>query len=53
MVKITEVLLIHCDFVNNSYQQSSRVLYTIVHNKSFRQLLLRYFTQKFYIFKNF
>ena len=25
---ITEVVLIHCNIVNNSYQQDSRVLYT-------------------------
>ena len=29
----------HCDVVNNSYQENSRVLYTFVPNKSFGQLL--------------
>ena len=38
-LEITEVLLIHCNVVNNSYQQNSRVLYTFVPNKSFGQLL--------------
>ena len=38
-LQITEVLLIHCNVVNNSYQQNSRVLYTFVLNKSFGQLL--------------
>ena len=38
-LKITEVVLIHCNVVNNSYQQSSSVLYTFVANKSFGQLL--------------
>ena len=38
-MKITEVLLIHCNVTNNSSQQSSRVLYTFVPNKSFGQLL--------------
>ena len=38
-LEITEVILIHCNIVNNSYQQSSRVLYTFVPNKSFGQLL--------------
>ena len=37
--EITEVALIHCNVVNNSYQQKSRVLYTFVPNKSFGQLL--------------
>ena len=35
----TEVVLIHCNIVNNNYQQDSRVLYTFVPNKSFGQLL--------------
>ena len=38
-LEITEVVLIHCKVVNNSYQQNSRVLYTFVPNKSFGQLL--------------
>ena len=35
----TEVVLVHCNNVNNDYQQYSRVLYTFVPNKSFGQLL--------------
>ena len=38
-LKITEVVLIHCNIISNNYQQDSRVLYTFVHNKLFRQLL--------------
>ena len=38
-LKITEVILVHCNIVNNDYQQDSRVLYTFVPNKSFGQLL--------------
>ena len=38
-LKITEVVLIHCNIVNNDYQQDSRVLYTFVPIKSFGQLL--------------
>ena len=38
-LEITKVVLIHCNIVNNNYQQNSRVLYTIVPNKSFGQLL--------------
>ena len=38
-LEITEVLLIHCNIVNNDYQQDSRDLYTFVPNKSFGQLL--------------
>ena len=37
--EITEVVLIHCNTVNNDYQQDSRVLYTFVPNKSFGSLL--------------
>ena len=28
-LEIAEVVLIHCDIVNNGYQQDSRVLYTL------------------------
>ena len=38
-LEITKVVSIHCNIVNNDYQQDSRVLYTIVPNKSFGQLL--------------
>ena len=38
-LEITEVVLVHCNVVNNSYQKNSRVLYTFVPNKSFDQLL--------------
>ena len=38
-LEITEAILVHCNVVNNSYQQNSRVLYTFVPNKSFGQLL--------------
>ena len=38
-LETTEVVLIHCNIVNNSYQQNSRVLYTFTPNKSFGQLL--------------
>ena len=38
-LEITEVVLVHCNIVNNDYQQDSRVLYTFVLNKSFESLL--------------
>ena len=34
-LEITKVLLVHSNFVNNDYQQDSRVLYTFVRNKPF------------------
>ena len=34
-LEITEVIIVHCNIVNNDYQQDSRVLYTFVPNKSF------------------
>ena len=37
--EITKVLLVHCNIVNNDYQQDSRVLYTFVPNKPFGSLL--------------
>ena len=33
--EITEVVLVHCNIVNNDYQQDSRVLYAFVPNKPF------------------
>ena len=38
-LEITEVVLVHCNIVNNDYQQDSRVLYTFVPNKPFSSLL--------------
>ena len=38
-LEITEVVLIHCNIVNNNYQQDSRVLYTFVPNNPFSSLL--------------
>ena len=34
-----EVVLVHCNLVNNSYQQASTVLLTFVPNKQYRQLI--------------
>ena len=36
-LEITEVVLGHCNIVNNDYQEDSRVLYTFVRNESFGQ----------------
>ena len=47
-LEITEVKLVHCNIVNNDYQQDSRVLYTFVPNKTFGQLLE--ISQKYRIF---
>ena len=38
-LEITEVVLVHCNIVNNDYQQDSRVLYTFVPNKPIGSLL--------------
>ena len=38
-LEIAEVVLVHCDIVNDGYQQDSRVLYTLVPNKPFGSLL--------------
>ena len=34
-----EVVLVHCNLINNSYQQNSRVLFTFVPNKQYGQLI--------------
>ena len=36
---IVELVLVHCNLVNNDYQQDSRILYTFVLNKTFGGLL--------------
>ena len=38
-LEITEVVLVHCNIVNNDYQQDARVLYTFVPNKLFGSLV--------------
>ena len=47
-LEITEVVLVHCNTVDNDYQQDSRVLYTFVSNKFFDQSLDIF--QKMFIF---
>ena len=38
-LKISEIVLVHCNIVNSDYQKDSRALYTFVPNKSFGSLL--------------
>ena len=38
-LEITEVILLHCNIVNNNYQQNSRIFYAFGPDKSFGQLL--------------
>ena len=56
-LEIAELVLVHCNFVNNDYQQDSRILYTFVPNKSFgilleisltNQIFLKTFNSEFY-----
>ena len=37
-LEITELILVHCNIVNNDYQKDSGVLYTFVPNKPFGSL---------------
>ena len=50
-LEITEVVLVHCNIVNNDYQQDSRVSYTFVPNKPFGSLL-KMSPKRSYLFKN-
>ena len=50
-LEIIEVVSVHCNIVNNDYQQDSKVLHTLLANISFGQLLD--ILTPFYIFKNF
>ena len=38
-LEVVELVLVHCNIVNNDYQQDSRILYAFVPNKSFGSLL--------------
>ena len=38
-LEIFEIVLVHCNLVNNDYQQDSRILYTFVPNKTLGSLL--------------
>ena len=38
-LEIVELVLVHCNLVNNDYQQDSRILYPLVPNKTFGSLL--------------
>ena len=38
-LEIVELVLVHCNIVNNDYQQNSRILYTFAPNKAFASLL--------------
>ena len=38
-IEIVELVLVHCNLVNNDFQQNSRILFTFVPNKAFGSLL--------------
>ena len=38
-LELFELVLVHCNLVNNDYQQDSRILYTFVANKTLGSLL--------------
>ena len=38
-LEFVKVVLLHCNLVNNNYQQASKVLFTFVPNKQFGQLI--------------
>ena len=38
-IESVEVVLVHCNLVNNNYQQASKLLFTFVPNKQFDQLI--------------
>ena len=46
-LEVVELVLVHCNIVNNDYQQDSRILYAFVPNK-----FIRNFTFKSCFLKN-
>ena len=51
-LETSEIVLRHCNVVNDSYQQNSRVSYKFIRNKSFGQLL-DFSPEKFIILETF
>ena len=47
-LEVVEVILVHCNLVNDNYQQNSRILYAFVPNKAFSSLLA--FSPKNHVF---
>ena len=47
-----EVVLVHCNLVNNSHQQASRVLFTFVPTKQYGQLISFFKNDEHRIFRN-
>ena len=39
ILEIVDLVLVHCNLVNNSYQQASKVLFAFVPNKKYGQLI--------------
>ena len=39
-LETVEVVLVHCNLVNNHYQQASKVLFTFVPDKKFGQIII-------------
>ena len=37
--QVVQLVLVHCNLVNNDYQQHSRIMYTLIPNKTFGSLL--------------
>ena len=50
-LEITEVVLLHCNIINNDYQQDLRILYIFAPNKPFCKLL-EISATNFCLFKN-
>ena len=38
-LETVEVVLVHCNLVNNNYQQASKALFSLVSNEQFSQLI--------------
>ena len=51
-LEIVELVLVHCNLVNNDYQQDSRILYTFVPIKTFGSLLDVLPPNHFFFFEN-
>ena len=56
-LEVVELILIHCNIADNSYEQNSRILYTFAPNKPFGSLLEisppNHFLKNMHLIQNF
>ena len=47
-LEVVELVLVHCNLVNNDYQQHSRILHTFVPNRPFGSFVRNFANESFF-----